>query len=151
MDLFARVARPHDGVLGEVPNMPGFHDIDDWQDAKTIPGLVLYRYDAPLFFANAENFKNRALQAIASETAPVEWFVVNTEAIVEIDITAADILEELREELAKKRIIFGLTRVKQDLYPQLRKSGLVDRIGAEHIYLTIHEAIAAFESRNDLG
>ena len=150
LDLFARVARPHDGVLGEVPNMPGFHDIDDWQDAKTIPGLVLYRYDAPLFFANAENFKNRALQAIASETAPVEWFVVNTEAIVEIDITAADILEELREELAKKRIIFGLTRVKQDLYPQLRKSGLVDRIGAEHIYLTIHEAIAAFETRNDL-
>jgi high affinity sulfate transporter 1 len=151
LDLFARVARPHDGVLGEVPNLPGFHDIDDWQDAKTIPGLVLYRYDAPLFFANAENFKNRALQAIASETAPVEWFVVNTEAIIEIDITAADILEELREELAKKSIVFGLMRVKRDLYAQLKKSGLVARIGTEHIYLTIHEAIAAFESRNNLG
>ena len=151
LDLFARVARPHDGVLGEVPNLPGFHDIDDWQDAKTIPGLVLYRYDAPLFFANAENFKNRALQAIASETAPVEWFVVNTEAIIEIDITAADILEELREELAKKSIVFGLMRVKRDLYAQLKKSGLVDRIGTEHIYLTIHEAIAAFESRNNLA
>ena len=151
LDLFARVARPHDGVLGEVPNLPGFHDIDDWQDAKTIPGLVLYRYDAPLFFANAENFKNRALQAIASETTPVEWFVVNTEAIIEIDMTAADILEELREELVKKGIMLGLTRVKRDLYAQLRKSGLVDRIGVDHIYLTIHEAIAAFKSRNDLG
>jgi len=99
LDLFARVARPHDGVLGEVPNLPGFHDIDDWKDATTIPGLVLYRYDAPLFFANAEHFKNRALRAIASEKTPVEWFVVNTEAIIEIDMTAADILEELREEL----------------------------------------------------
>ena len=77
--------------------------------------------------------------------------MVNTEAIVEIDITAADILEELREELAKQGIILGLTRVKQDLYAQLRKSGLVDRIGADHIYLTIHEAIAAFQSRHDLG
>ena len=150
LDLFARVARPHDGVLGEVPNLPGFHDIDDWKDATTIPGLVLYRYDAPLFFANAEHFKNRALRAIASERVPVEWFVVNTEAIIEIDITAADILEELREELVKKGIIFGLAKVKQELYAQLRKSGLVDRIGTEHIYLTIHEAIAAFETRNDL-
>ena len=61
LDLFARVARPHDGVLGEVPNLPGFHDIDDWKDATTIPGLVLCGYDSPLFFANAENFKNRAL------------------------------------------------------------------------------------------
>ena len=151
LDLFARVARPHDGVLGEVPNLPGFHDIDDWKDATTIPGLVLYRYDAPLFFANAEHFKNRALRAIASERVPVEWFVVNTEAIIEIDITAADILEELRQELVKKGIIFGLAKVKQELYAQLRKSGLVDRIGTEHIYLTIHEAIAAFESRDHLG
>ncbi len=150
MELFARVARPHAGVLGEVPNLPGFHAINDWQDAKTIPGLVLYRYDAPLFFANAENFKNRALQAIASETDPVQWFILNTEAIIEIDITAADILEELRQELAKKGIIFGLAKVKQELYAQLRKSGLVDRLGPDHIYLTIHEAIAAFETRNDL-
>jgi MFS superfamily sulfate permease-like transporter len=150
MELFARVARPHAGVLGEVPNLLGFHTINDWQDAKTIPGLVLYRYDAPLFFANAENFKNRALQAIASETDPVQWFILNTEAIIEIDITAADILEELRQELAKKGIIFGLAKVKQELYAQLRKSGLVDRLGPDHIYLTIHEAIAAFETRNDL-
>jgi high affinity sulfate transporter 1 len=151
IELFARVARPHAGVLGEVPNLSGFHTINDWENAKTIAGLVLYRYDAPLFFANAENFKNRALQAIASETAPVQWFILNTEAIIEIDITAADILEELRQELAKKGIIFGLAKVKQELYTELRKSGLVDRLGPEHIYLTIHEAIAAFKSQNNLG
>lgn len=151
IELFARVARPHGGVLGEVPNLSGFHTINDWENAKTIPGLVLYRYDAPLFFANAENFKNRALRAIASETDPVQWFILNTEAIIEIDITAADVLEELRQELAKKGIIFGLAKVKQELYAQLRKSGLVDRIGTKHIYLTIHEAIAAFKSRNNLG
>nr|WP_199197564.1 hypothetical protein [Chroococcidiopsis sp. CCALA 051] len=60
LDLLARVVRPHDAVLGEVPGLPGLHDIEDWEGAKTIPGLVIYRYDAPLCFANAENFKRRS-------------------------------------------------------------------------------------------
>lgn len=147
-ELFARVARPHDAVLGEVPDLPGFHDIDDWKDAKTIPGLVIYRYDAPLFFANADNFKRRALAAIAAEKTLVEWFVLNTEANVEIDLTAADMLEELRQELQKMGITMALARVKQDLFVLLKRTGLVERIGLEHIYPTIHTAIAGFHSRH---
>lgn len=146
IDLFARIARPHDAVLGEVPNLPGLHDIEDWEGAKTIPGLVIYRYDAPLCFANCENFKRRALQAIDSEIDRVEWFILNCEAIVEIDITAADVLEELRRELASRNITVALSRVKQDLYLQLKKAGLVRTIGAEHIYPTLHTAIEAFHS-----
>ena len=147
IDLFARIARPHDAVLGEVPNLPGLHDIEDWEDTKTIPGLVIYRYDAPLCFANAENFKRRAIKAIESERSPVEWFILNTEAIVEIDITAADVLEELRRELASRNITVALARVKQDLYLQLKRAGLVESIGAHRIYPTLHTAIAAFHSR----
>jgi MFS superfamily sulfate permease-like transporter len=147
IDLFARIARPHDAVLGEVPNLPGFHDIEDWEGAKTIPGLVIYRYDAPLCFANSENFKRRAMKAIESEIIPVEWFILNTEAIVEIDITAADVLEELRRELASRNITVALARVKQDLYIQLKKAGLVESIGAHRIYPTLHAAIEAFQSR----
>jgi len=147
IDLFARLARPHDAVLGEVPNLPGLHDIEDWQGASTIAGLVLYRYDAPLCFANAENFKQRALKAIADETAPVEWFVLNTEAIVEIDITAADRLSDLHHQLTQRHITFALARVKQDLFVPLKRSGLVDRIGIDHIYMTLHSAIAAFRDR----
>ncbi len=147
IDLFARVARPHDAVLGTVPNVDGLHDIEDWEGATTIPGLVIYRYDAPLCFANVQNFKRRALEAIAAETEPVEWFVLNTEAIVQVDSTAIDALDEFRDELVSQGITFAMTRVKQDLYQQLKRSGLLYKIGAEHVYPTLHSAIAGFKDR----
>lgn len=150
IDLFARLMRPHDAVMGEVSNLPGLHDIQDWDGAKTIPGLLIYRYDAPLCFANAENFRRRAMDSIKAETIPVEWFVVNTEAIVEIDITAADMLKELHRELAAQHITFAMSRVKQDFYVQLKKAGLVDLIGQAKLYPTLHTAIAAFHSRHRL-
>ncbi|MGK7951604.1 MAG: SulP family inorganic anion transporter [Xenococcaceae cyanobacterium] len=147
IELFSRVARPHDAILGTVPNLAGLHDIDDWQGAETIPGLVIYRYDAPLCFANAENFKQRSLKAIEAEKYPVEWFVLNMEANIEIDITAIDMLFELRKELAAKNIIFAMARVKQDLYIELEKAGFLKNIPAEHIYPTLPTAIAAFQER----
>jgi sulfate permease, SulP family len=146
IELLSRLARPHDAVEGIVPDLPGLHDINDWEGATTIPGLVIYRYDAPLCFANAENFKSRALYAIESETTPVKWFVLNTEAIVEIDITAMDILEELYDELTARGITFGLARVKQDLYAQLQRSSLLDKMERRHIYLTLHSMLDEFQS-----
>jgi sulfate permease, SulP family len=149
IELFARLARPHDAVLGEVPELPGLHDIEDWEGAKTIPGLVLYRYDAPLCFANAENFKRRALNAIEAEINPVKWFVLDTSAIVELDITAVDMLEELRQELASLGITFAMTRVKQDLYIQLKRANFLEKVGGDRIYPTLHGAIAAFKDRDE--
>ncbi len=146
IDLFARLVRPHDAVLGDVPNLAGLHDVADWEGASTIPGLVLYRYDAPLCFANAEDFRRRALAAIAAEPTPVRWFVLNAEAIVEIDITAVDVLQELQQELAGSGIVFGFARVKQDLYRQLSRAGVAANIGPEHFYPTLPTAIAAFQA-----
>jgi sulfate permease, SulP family len=147
IDLFARLVRPHDAVLGDVPNLAGLHDVADWEGASTIPGLVLYRYDAPLCFANAEDFRRRALAAIAAEPTPVRWFVLNAEAIVEIDITAVDVLQELQQELAGSGIVFGFARVKQDLYRQLSRAGVAANIGPEHFYPTLPTAIAAFQAQ----
>ena len=147
--LFARLVRPHDAVLGQVPRLGGLHDVDDWQGASTIPGLMLYRYDAPLCFANAEDFRRRALAAIAAEATPVRWFVLNAEAIVEIDITAADVLQEFKRELTANGIVFAMARTKQDLYQQLSRTGFVDRVGPERFYPTLPEAIAAF--RREVG
>jgi sulfate permease, SulP family len=147
VELLSRLAHPHDAVQGTVPNLPGLHDINDWEGATTIPGLVIYRYDAPLCFANAEDFKDRALRSIDLEITPVEWFVLNTEAIVEIDITAMDMLEELYDELAARGITFAMARVKQDLYAQLKRSQLFKKITKERIYLTLHTMILGFESR----
>ncbi|WP_080603633.1 solute carrier family 26 protein, partial [Microcystis aeruginosa] len=144
VDLFARLMRPHDAVLGEVPNLAGLHDIEDWQGATTIPGLVLYRYDAPLCFANAENFRKRVIAAIEAEKVPVEWFVLNAEAILDIDITAVDMLKELHRELIGSGITFAMARVKQDLYQQLKKGDLSETISTERIYPTLEEAIEAF-------
>ena len=148
IELFYRVARPHDAVLGTVPDLPGLHDVDDWEGASTIPGLLIYRYDAPLCFANAENFKQRVLESIAAELSPVEWLVLNMEANVEIDITAIDMLAELRDELAAKNIVFAMARVKQDLYIDLERAGFLKGLAAEHIYPTLHTAIEGYESRN---
>jgi high affinity sulfate transporter 1 len=145
--LFAHLMRPHDAIMGEVPNLAGLHDIADWQGATTIPGLVIYRYDAPLCFANAENFRRRAMDAIEAETAPVEWFVLNADAILEIDMTAVDMLKELHQELTAQHITFAMARVKQDLYAQLKQANLVSLIGQERIYPTLHTAIEGFHAR----
>ena len=150
IELFYRVARPHDAVLGTVPDLAGFHDVDDWDGATTIPGLVIYRYDAPLCFANAENFKQRVLEAIAVEITPVEWLILNMEANVEIDITAIDMLAELRDELAVKNISFAMAKVKQDLYLDLKRAGFLKNIKAQHVYATLHTAIEAFAQRKQI-
>jgi high affinity sulfate transporter 1 len=144
MDLFTRIARPHAAVLGQVPGMAGLHDIKDWPGTTTWPGLVIYRYDAPLCFANAENFKQGVLSAIAHETTPVKWFVLNTEAIIDIDITAVDMLEELRQELSNQGIIFALARMKQDLYGQLKGTAFLQQIQPEYIFPTLPTALSAF-------
>lgn len=131
-EVLARVARPHDAIQGLVPGLAGVHDVDDSPEARTIPGLVVYRYDSPLFFANAQDFKRRAtaaVDAVTEQRGPVSWFVLNTEANVEVDITALDAVDSLRRELERRGIVFALARVKQDLLDDLDAYGLTAAIG----------------------
>jgi MFS superfamily sulfate permease-like transporter len=151
VDLFRRVARPHDAVLGSVPDLPGLHDIDDYPEARTVPGLVIYRYDAPLCFANADDFRERAVKATDDaqrDDGPVDWFVINVEAIVEVDITATDALRELQRELRERGIHMGLARLKQDLRAELARAGIIDDIGEEMIFATLPTVLKAFEQRH---
>jgi sulfate permease, SulP family len=147
-ELLRRVARPHDAIQGRVPGLAGMHDVDDYPEAELIPGLVVYRYDSPLFFANARDFQNRAISAVNEQPVPVRWFVLNVEANVEVDITALDAMEELRAQLTDRGIVFALARVKQDLLVALRAAGLVDRIGADRLFPTLPTAVAAYEEWN---
>lgn len=146
LDILARISRPHEAVQGQVPGLAGWHDIGDWPGATTLPGLVMYRFDAPLFFVNVEHFKQQIWAAIATETTPVRWLLLNTEAIVEIDSTAAEILLELQAQLSDRQITLALVRVKQGLLAQLRRAGLVERMGEAHIFPTIPTAIVAFQN-----
>lgn len=147
-ELLTRVARPHDAVQGLVPGLAGMHDVDDYPTARTIPGLLVYRYDSPLFFANAEDFLRRALAAVDDQTDDIHWFVLNTEANVEVDITALDAVDELRRELARRGIVFALARVKQDLLDDLKAYGLLDSVGTEHVFPTLPTAVAAYRDRS---
>jgi SulP family sulfate permease len=151
LDLLRRVARAHDSVQGFVPGLAGMHDVDDYPDATQVPGLVVYRYDAPLCFANAENFRRRALAAIDSSPSPVRWFVLNVEANVEVDLTALDALERLRAECDRRGVVFALARVKQDLRDALRAAGMIEAIGRDRLFMTLPTAVAAFEQSEQTG
>lgn len=141
LDLLRRVARPHAAVLGYAPGVPGMHDIEDYPDAERVPGLVVYRYDAPLCFANAEDFRHRALRAVTPGT---EWFVLNVEAAIEVDLTGLDALEAVRQELTGRGITLALARVKRELLDQLAADGLADRIGLDRCYPTLPAAVSAY-------
>ncbi|MFE7228045.1 STAS domain-containing protein [Nocardioides sp. NPDC057577] len=147
LDLLRRVAHPHDAVLGHVPGLAGMHDVDDYPDAEEVPGLLVYRYDSPLFFANAEDFRTRALAAVDDAEWPVEWFLLNAEANTEVDVTAVDALEALRTALSERGIVLAIARIKQDLRDSLAPSGILDRIGADHLFPTLPTAVEAFRQR----
>ena len=146
LDLLRRIARPHDGILGFIPGLAGMHDIDDYATSKQIPGLLVYRYDAPLFFANAEDFKSRAFASVEAADPPVEWFVLNAEANTEIDLTAVDALEEVRRTLADRGVVFGLARVKfevqRDLWNQPASSTGSARTS---VFMTLPTAVSAYQ------
>ncbi|MGH3122244.1 MAG: SulP family inorganic anion transporter, partial [Streptosporangiaceae bacterium] len=145
-DLLVRVARPHDAIQGTVPGLAGMHDVDDYPDAQTIPGLVVYRYDAPLCFANAEDFRRRALGA-ADREPDLRWFVLNVEANVEVDFTALEAVDALREDITERGAVFALARVKQDLVARLEAFGLAGKIGTELLFPTLPTAVQAYQDR----
>jgi SulP family sulfate permease len=144
--LLVQVSRPHDAIQGIVPGLAGMHDIDDYPQAAIVPGLVVYRYDSPLFFANAEDFRRRALAAAEFQGSTVSWFVLNMEANVEVDITGLDAVEAVRTALAERGIVLALARVKRDLQDELDAYGLTERIGVERIFPTLPTAVAAYEA-----
>lgn len=153
LEMVSRLSRPHDAIQGFVPDMAGMHDVDDYPDAFTIPGLVVYRYDAPLFFANAENFRSLVLGAVDEyDTAdqPVRWVILNVEANMHVDVTATRVLLGLVRELADRDIRVGLARAKQDLLLQLEHSDLIELIGHDMVFPTLPTAVEAYR-REVLG
>ncbi|RYP82134.1 sulfate permease [Nocardioides guangzhouensis] len=145
-EMLRRIARPHDAVQGRVPGVPGLHDVDDYPAATVTRGLLVYRYDAPLFFANARDFKQRALAAAGERGAQLRWFVLNVEAVIELDITALDAVEEVRAELSGRGVVFALARVKQDVLALLSAYGIADRIGADRLFPTLPAAEDAYRA-----
>jgi MFS superfamily sulfate permease-like transporter len=136
--------RPHSAVLGRAEGVKGYHDITRYPDARQIPGLVLFRWDAPLFFANAEWFKGRVLEAARTAPAPVRWLVVAAEPVTSVDVTAADALDELDKSLHESGIELCFAELKDPVKDKLKRFGLFSRIGEGSFFPTIGAAVSSY-------
>lgn len=136
--------RPHSAVLGRAQGIEGYHDITRYPDAHLIPGLVLFRWDAPLFFANAELFKERVLNAAVASPTPVRWLVVAAEPVTSVDVTAADVLAELDNALQAMEIELSFAELKDPVKDKLKRFGLFSQFGEDFFFPTIEAAVKKY-------
>ena len=142
--------RPHFAILGRVDQVRGYHDIGRYPQARRIPGLVLFRWDAPLFFANAELFHDRLLDAVASSPTPVHWVVVTAEPVTSVDVTAADMLAELDERLREAGVELRFAEMKDPVKDKLKRFGLFTRFAEQTFYATIDESVEAYVAEHSV-
>lgn len=136
-----RAWRPYDAVLGRVDGLEGYHDVSRHPEARQIPGLVLFRWDAPLFFANAEVFRDHVRAAIGRAPTPARWVVVAAEPVTDIDVTAADMLAELAAELRAAGVGLCFAEMKGPVKDRLKRYGLFTRFGEETFARTLGQAV----------
>ena len=136
-----RAWRPYDAVLGRVDGLKGYHDVTRYPEARRVPGLVLFRWDAPLFFANAEVFREHVLQAIADAPTPTKWVIVAAEPVTDIDITAAEALSALDDDLAKFGIELCFAEMKDPVKDRLKRYDLFVKLGADRFFPTLGQAV----------
>ena len=139
-----RAWRPYDAVLARVDGLKGYHDITRHPTARRIPGLVLYRWDAPLFFANADIFREHVLEAVATAPTRTQWVVVAAEPVTDIDVTAGDVLSALDDELQHEGIELAFAEMKDPVKDKLKRYGLFTKLGTDLFFPTIGQAVDAY-------
>jgi len=142
--------RPHSAVLGRAEGIKGYHDINRYPNARRVPGLVLFRWDAPLFFANAEFFRERVLDAVATSPTLARWLVVAAEPVTSVDVTAADMLEDLDKTLHESGIKLCFAELKDPVKDKLKRFGLFARIGEKFFFPTLGAALRSYLESHDV-
>jgi MFS superfamily sulfate permease-like transporter len=145
-NVFRRAWWPYQTVLGRPPGVPGYHDVRSYPDAERLPGCVLYRFDAPLFFANARTFRDQVRRLARSQPPPV-WIVVAAEPITDVDTTAADMLEDLDEALNARGISLVFAELKDPVREKVERYELTRTIDPAHFFPTVGAAVAAFREQ----
>ena len=133
-------------MLGRVPNLPGYHDVAGYPEAEVLPGLVMFRFDAPLFFANTRTFREQILLLAAREPAPV-WILIAAEPITDVDTTAADMLEDLDEAMNARGISLVFAEMKDPVSDKIVSYELTRTIDPNHFYPTLDSAVAAYQEQ----
>jgi high affinity sulfate transporter 1 len=144
IDTVRRSARPHDAVLGWVERLGRYADVSLHPSARVTPGVLVYRLDDRLFFANARYFKGRVREAIRAAPAPVRWLVLDAEAITHTDATGLEALADVAKDLRRSEITLVLARLRTRMEEQLRAGGVLDVIPREHVYPTVRAAVDAY-------
>jgi MFS superfamily sulfate permease-like transporter len=142
-NVFRQLWWPHQAVLGRVPGLAGYHDTGSYPDAELLPGCAIFRFDAPLFFANSRTFRERIRGLAHSDPAPA-WIIVAAEPITDVDTTASDMLEDLDEALNEQGISLVFAEMKDPVREKIERYGLTRTINPAHFFPTLDEAIAAF-------
>ena len=146
LNVFRRAWLPYRTVLGKVPGLEGYHDVHSYPEALRLPGMAIYRFDAPLFFANAKNFRDE-VRALARSTPRPRWIVVAAEPITDVDTTASDVLLELDRELDAQGTSLVLAELKDPVRRKIERYGLARQIEPRHFFPTIEAAVDAFQAR----
>lgn len=144
LDFVRRAWRPHDAVLGRAEGLKGYHDLQRHPEARQVPGLLLFRWDAPLFFANAELFRERIIDLVDGSPVPVKWVVVAAEPITDVDTTAAEMMQELDLELEARGVDLAFAEMKGPVKDRLKRYGLKRRIGDDHFFPTVGVAVRSY-------
>jgi high affinity sulfate transporter 1 len=144
LGFIKRAWRPYEAVLGRIDGQKGYHDITRHPEARRIPGLVIFRWDAPLFFANAEIFADHVSRAVQQSPTQVRWIIVAAEPVTDIDTTAADVLRQLLGELSAERVRFGFAELKGPAKDELERYGLLAEIGPDYLFPTVGSAVHAY-------
>ncbi len=139
-----RAWQPYDAVLGRVRDYKGYHDLSRHPEGLQVPGLTIYRWDAPLFFANAQLFREHVLEVVEAADPKPRWFAVASEPITDIDTTAADMLDELITDLARRGTELHFAELKGRTKDRLGVYGIYRRLGADHFHPTIGSAVKAY-------
>lgn len=148
LDVVRRAWRPHDAILGRAQGVKGYHDVQRYPEARQVPGLILFRWDAPLFFANADTFRERILDAVDAALTPTRWVVVAAEPITDVDTTAAEMLQELDAELKARGAELAFAEMKDPVKDRLNRYGLGTQIGDQYFFPTLGVAVKEFLERN---
>jgi high affinity sulfate transporter 1 len=145
LNVFRRAWWPYQAELGRADGVAGYHDLRSYPDAQRLPGLVLFRFDAPLIFANARAFRAE-VRRLARAEPPPRWIVVAAEPITDVDTTAADMLEDLDEDLNDLGISMVFAEMKDPVRAKIDRYKLTRTIDPAHFFPTIEDAVAAFRA-----
>jgi SulP family sulfate permease len=147
LGLIKRISHPPDAILREVPGH-GFHDLGEATMGQTVPGLLAYRFYAPLLFSNASYFVERVRQLVAASPTPVVWFLLDAQAITDIDVTAMETLHALHLELQEQGIKLKIVHANRPFRQVLERTGLAKEIEENSFYPSVHECVEAFRAQS---